>query len=220
MTTHLSSARRWPVWTALGLAALLPGCASIGSGPSAVAALQPTQGNTASGEVRFVQQGGRLAVTARIAGLKPNQAHGFHVHEKGDCGAPDFSSAGEHFATSPKLAHGMPADAHRHTGDLGNIVVDGNGTASVDRKDAIISLDGDRSIIGRALIVHERGDDGTDAKSAGGRLLCGVIERADLGALPERGNDAPTMTVPSESVPAQARDNTIPPLTAPPPVVP
>ncbi len=185
----------------------------------ATARLAARPGTGAHGFVRFVQTDDGVRLIAELAGMPPGQ-HGFHVHEKGDCGAPDFSSAGEHFATSPKLAHGMPADAHRHTGDLGNIVVDGNGTASVDRKDAIISLDGDRSIIGRALIVHERGDNGTDAKSAGGRLLCGVIEHADLGALPERGNDAPTMTVPSESVPAQARDNTIPPLTAPPPVVP
>jgi hypothetical protein len=143
------------------------------------------------------------------------------VHERGDCSAPDFSSAGEHFATAQHATHGMPADDQRHAGDLGNIVVDGNGTASLDRKDAIIALDGDRSIIGRALIVHEKGDDGRDAKSAGARLLCGVIERADLGALPERGNDAPQPdAAPAASAPAQRGDNTIPPLTAPPPVVP
>lgn len=185
----------------------------------ATARLAARTGTGAHGFVRFIQTDDGVRLIAELAGMPPGQ-HGFHVHEKGDCSAPDFSSAGEHFAASPNVPHGMPADAQRHTGDLGNIVVDGNGTASLDRKDEVIAIDGDRSIIGRALIVHERGDDGKDAKSAGGRLLCGVIERADLGALPERRDDGPVTTPAVESGPAQPRDNTIPPLTPPPPVVP
>jgi superoxide dismutase, Cu-Zn family len=188
----------------------------------ATARLAARPGTGAHGFVRFIQTDDGVRMIAELAGMPPGQ-HGIHVHEKGDCSAPDFSSAGEHFTSSPQDAHGMPADEQRHTGDLGNIVVDGNGTASLDRKDEIISIDGDRSIIGRALIVHERGDDGADAKSAGGRLLCGVIERADLGAIPERSDDAPSAPRPvdeAERVPAQPRDNTIPPLTPPPPLVP
>ena len=56
-----------------------------------------------------------------------------------------------------------------------------------------------------------------DAKSAGRRLLCGVVERADLGALPER--NAAADVAKDASAPAQAPNNTIPPLT-PPPLVP
>lgn len=189
----------------------------------ATARLSARPGTGAHGFVRFIHTDDGVRVIAELAGMPPGQ-HGFHVHEKGDCSAPDFSSAGEHFTVAGHTAHGMPADEQRHTGDLGNIVVDGNGTASLDRKDEIISLDGDTSIIGRALIVHERGDDGKDPKSAGGRILCGVIERADLGALPERDDDAPVPTTPgaapTESAPAQPGNNTIPPLTPPPPVVP
>lgn len=186
----------------------------------------------AHGFVRFVEtdDGKSVRVIAELAGLPPGE-HGFHVHEKGDCSAPDFSSAGEHFATAGHTTHGMPAADARHTGDLGNIVANGHGTASVDKKDDVISLKGDRSIIGRALIVHERGDDGKDAKSAGGRLLCGVIEPADVTKAPERtramGDDDDDADVDVavdadvlESAPAQPRDNTIPPLTPPPPVIP
>lgn len=174
-------------------------------------------GSGAHGFVRLIETDEGIRLIAELAGMPPGP-HGFHVHEKGDCSAPDFSSAGEHFATAGHEAHGMPADAQRHTGDLGNIVVDSNGTASLDRKDEIISLKGDRSIVGRAVIVHEMADNGADAKSAGGRLLCGVVERADLGALPERNASA---DVPKDaSAPTQAPNNTIPPLTPPPPLVP
>ena len=176
MTTHLSSARRWPVWTALGLAALLPGCASMGSGPSAVAVLQPTQGNTASGEVRFVQQGGRLAVTARIAGLKPNQAHGFHVHEKGDCSSADATSAGGHFNPTGS-PHGAPSAA-RHAGDMPSLAADAQGVAQASFTiDGALDGDAAHSFAGKAVIVHAMPDDYTTQPTgnSGARIACGVI---------------------------------------------
>lgn len=50
-------------------------------------------------------------------------------------------------------------------------------------KDSIIKLTGDRSIVGRSVVVHEKEDDlgrggNTDSKktgNAGGRVACGVI---------------------------------------------
>ena len=56
---------------ACGLAA---GCASMGisGGPSAVANLEPTNGNTAKGTVSFTQHGDKVRVSAQLSGLKPN----------------------------------------------------------------------------------------------------------------------------------------------------
>jgi len=59
-----------------------------------VAKVAPTSGNNAKGEVRFYKVDGGVRVIASIEGLKPGK-HGFHVHEKGDCSAPDAASAGE-----------------------------------------------------------------------------------------------------------------------------
>lgn len=83
-------------------AVLLAGCGSMShlgmpGEPPAAAALKPTQGNTTAGSVRFEQQGAHLMVFARVTGLKPNQEHGVHVHEKGDCSSPDAMSAGGQF---------------------------------------------------------------------------------------------------------------------------
>ena len=95
------------------------------------------------------------------------------------------TSAGPHLNVDKKN-HGSPADEERHTGDLGNVTADANGLAKVDIKDKLISLGANNyNILGRALVVHEKGDDlgrGGDAESlktgnAGGRFACGVIGR-------------------------------------------
>src|SRR4051812_25563540 len=67
-------------------------------GPSmAVAVLQPKSGSQVSGTVTFSLQGNQVVVVADVRGLPPNTTHGFHIHEKGDCSAPDGMSAGGHF---------------------------------------------------------------------------------------------------------------------------
>lgn len=174
------------------------------------------------GFVRFVQEDDGIHVIAELAGMPPGE-HGFHVHETGDCTPPDYTSAGEHFAGVPSKErpglgkhHGMPSDAQRHAGDLGNILVEADGTASIDRLDKVIALDGERSIIGRALIVHASADDGRDVKSAGARVLCGVVENANLAG--ERRSIGVERTLPAvdgedtgaNSVPPQAAPATIP----------
>jgi Cu/Zn superoxide dismutase len=47
--------------------------------------------------VTFQQVGEKVRVSANVSGLKPNAEHGFHVHEKGDCGSGDGMSAGGHY---------------------------------------------------------------------------------------------------------------------------
>ena len=81
-------------------------CASTSTseppGITAVAKLQSTNGNTASGTATFVQRGDTVYVTANVTGLKPNADHGFHVHEKGDCSSGDGMSTGGHFNPQPE----------------------------------------------------------------------------------------------------------------------
>ena len=71
----------------------------------------------------------------------------------------------------------------RHVGDLGNVQTDGKGVATINIKDKVISLNGEHSILGRCLVVHEKPDDlgrGGDDESkktgnAGKRLACGIV---------------------------------------------
>lgn len=148
---------------------------SAGRGRKAVAVLGPTQGNNVTGTITFTEQKNGVRVTADVRGLTPG-SHGFHVHEKGDCSAPDAQSAGGHF-NPDNAPHAGPDAAQRHAGDLGNIEADSSGHGRLDRVDHHLSFDGPRSILGRSVIVHAKADDlkSQPAGEAGARVACGVI---------------------------------------------
>jgi len=141
----------------------------------AIAVMHPTEGHTAHGTVVFTATPEGIKVVAHIEGLTPG-SHGFHVHEYGDCSAPDATSAGGHFNPSD-APHAGPQAAQRHTGDLGNIVADENGVGHLEWTDKMLSFGGPHSIIGRGLIVHIAEDDLTTQPTgnAGARVACGVI---------------------------------------------
>ena len=62
---------------------------------------------------------------------------------------------------------------------MGNIVSSEEGVATIERTFDTFSLDGDRSVIGRAVIVHAQEDRGTQPTGdAGARVACGVIEKS------------------------------------------
>lgn len=144
---------------------------------SATAKLEPKSGSQVTGTVTFTKSGNDVQVVADIQNLKPG-THGFHLHEKGDCSAPDAASAGAHFNPTHQH-HGGPDSAERHTGDFGNIIADASGKAHLDWKGKM-SLSGADSIIGKSVVVHEKEDDlKTDPSgNSGARIACGVIEAA------------------------------------------
>lgn len=143
---------------------------------TALADLYPTRGNETSGTVTFEETEGRVKITAQLTGLEPGK-HGFHIHESGDCSAPDASSAGDHFNPGA-TEHGAPDSPVHHTGDLGNLEADADGNVDFEMTVDFISLsEGMNSILGMALIVDESEDDfGQPTGKAGARLACGVIE--------------------------------------------
>lgn len=141
----------------------------------AVAVLRPTEGNDVHGIVTFTPAEDGIRIVADIEGLSPGK-HGFHIHEYGDCSAPDGTSAGGHFNPEDK-PHGAPGDAERHVGDLGNLEADAEGRAHYERVDSLISFTGSHSIIGLAVIIHAGEDDfvSQPTGNAGPRAACGVI---------------------------------------------
>jgi Cu-Zn family superoxide dismutase len=141
----------------------------------AIAVLHPASGSQVMGTVTFTKTDGGMQVVADITGLTPGQ-HGFHIHEFGDCSAPDATSAGGHFNPS-KNPHAGHDDAKRHEGDLGNIEADSSGKAHLELTDKMMTMSGEKSIIGRGVIVHEKVDDlkTQPTGNAGGRVACGVI---------------------------------------------
>jgi len=166
---------------AAAAASLLAGCTMMGEGgPSATAKLQPTKGNSAAGTATFTQRGDKVQVVASVTGLKPNQEHGFHIHEKGDCSSGDGMSAGGHFNPLAR-PHAHPSTPNRHAGDMPALKADGNGNAAFSTELDVISVtEGPTSIVGRGLIVHAQADDYATQPTgnAGARIACGVIQKS------------------------------------------
>lgn len=160
---------------------VLSACASMSQPkPAAVAELKPTQGNNARGTVSFTPKGDMTMVEVHVEGLTPGQ-HGFHVHEKGDCSAPDATSAGGHFNPTSK-SHGGPLHAEHHAGDFGNLTADASGKANmqmlIPASQISLTKGAQNSVIGRAVIVHADPDDlqTQPTGNSGKRVACGVIK--------------------------------------------
>ncbi len=141
----------------------------------ATAVIHPTKGQTVSGVVKFERTLGGTTIQWELSGLTPG-LHGFHIHEFGDCNCDDGKCAGGHYNPEGKK-HGGPGAAERHVGDLGNIEAGADGKSSGTLTDPLVQLGGPHSVIGRAVIVHEKPDDlaSDPTGNAGGRIGIGVI---------------------------------------------
>jgi len=135
--------------------------------------------DTVKGTILLMQAPGTpTLIKGTITGLTPGE-HGFHIHEFGDM-SKGCESMGAHY-NPDGVDH---SDIEQgHVGDLGNITADESGVAKVNIASNRIDLMGDRSVIGRGIVVHADEDDlgkGGDEESlktgnAGDRLACGVI---------------------------------------------
>lgn len=145
----------------------------------AAATLAPTQGQTAAGNMKLWSFDNGVHIVGTITGVKAGDTHAFHVHETGDCSAPDGTSAGPHFNPGDHV-HGQPDQGEHHLGDMPNQVADDSGTLKIDVTIAGATLrdGGPNDLIGRAFIVHAQPDDYTSQPSgnAGARIACGVIQ--------------------------------------------
>ncbi|MEZ0471793.1 superoxide dismutase family protein [Luteimonas salinilitoris] len=149
---------------------------------TARATLQPTAGNETGGELTFTAENGAIHVSGEVRGLAAGSVHGFHVHETGDCSAPDATSAGGHFNPDDS-EHGRVGQGEHHAGDSDNITASAEGVATVDVRlqGATLGDGAATDIAGKGVIVHADPDDYTSQPTgnAGARLACGVIEQRE-----------------------------------------
>lgn len=141
-----------------------------------VVILRPIGNSNVRGSVLFDKVDDGILVTAKVGGLVPNANHAIHIHQFGDLGSDDATSAGDHFNPGDH-PHAIPDESDRHAGDLGNLQADGDGNATLTLVVNNITLDAGKSgILGRAVIVHAKADDGGQPSgNAGDRLAAGVI---------------------------------------------
>ena len=148
---------------------------------AAIAVIQHTAGNDTVGIVTFTATDGGIKVVADIAGLTPGK-HGFHIHEFGDVSdSVKAMSSGGHFDPAGTHQHALipPKESvgGHHAGDMGNLVADGAGKAHLEvTLDGVTLMGPVNPIVGRAVIVHAKPDDGGQpAGNAGDRVGEGVI---------------------------------------------
>ena len=157
------------------LAAFTLSCTTTPTG-LAHATVVAKSGSTVSGTATFGARGDSVVVLLDISGATTGM-HGVHIHQVGDCSAVDGSSAGAHFNPF-SAAHGSPAAAQHHAGDLGNILVRNNGTGHLEISSPLLTMSsGAGAIVNRAIVIHAVQDDFTTQPTgnSGGRVGCGVI---------------------------------------------
>lgn len=145
---------------------------------SAGATIEGRSGATLAGEATFTEAEGATKIVVSVRNAPPGP-HAVHIHEVGDCSAPDAKSAGSHFNPDGHT-HGGPTDAQHHAGDFGNMEVGADGTGTLEIVTSGLTVaDGPRSVNGRAIIVHANVDDFVTQPTgnAGGRIGCGKIVR-------------------------------------------
>jgi superoxide dismutase, Cu-Zn family len=130
------------------------------------------------GTLTLTDSGESIAFAGRLTGLPPGE-HGIHLHTAGQCDAPKFESAGDHWNPTNRK-HGKDTPGGPHFGDLPNITVGQDGSVSVQAttsggtlRDANAALDRD----GSAVVVHAKRDDYKTQPSgnSGDRIACGVV---------------------------------------------
>ncbi len=122
-----------------------------------------------------------IEFTPDLKGLTPG-LHGFHVHENGSCEPKKkdakvvpAGAAGGHLNLLKEKRHEAPW-GNGHTGDLPALFVDEKGNAQHPVFAPNLQLE---AIKGKAIIIHEGGDNYSDKPKplggGGARVACGII---------------------------------------------
>ncbi len=147
----------------------------------AIAVLGSASGSNLTGIATFTQNGDTITLIVEIQNVSPG-LHAVHIHEKGDCSAPDGTSAGGHWNPT-NVAHGKWGEGEFHLGDIGNITVGEDGTGTIELTTDLweMGTGSNLDIVGTGIIVHADADDFISQPSgnAGARIGCGAIALAN-----------------------------------------
>jgi len=131
------------------------------------------------GTVTISQDSKGTAFKVAISGITAGK-HGFHLHEKGDCTTTTKDgkrepggAAGAHYDPESKKSHqGPQGDGHK--GDLPALTANATGVDETIIAPKLKLSD----VLGRALVIHEAGDNYSDSPENGGgkgRIACGIV---------------------------------------------
>lgn len=144
----------------------------------AMAQLSEANSSGVMGSVTFTAVDEKtVKMEIEVKNITPGK-HALHLHAKGDCSAPDATSAGGHWNPT-EMPHGKRGEGEFHKGDIINLDVAADSTVSWSKNVEGWTIGGDSTtnILGHAVIIHAGEDDFTSQPSgaAGSRIACGVI---------------------------------------------
>lgn len=139
------------------------------------------------GTITLTQTRGRpIRITADFTGLSAGE-HGMHVHTYGDL-SDGCASTGGHY--NPRDTEGgiwTDDISIRNVGEIKPATAGWDGRAHYDYSDPYVSLFGNESVLGRAIVIHANPE-----PSAGPRLDCCVIGLPN----PDHATASPTAPAP------------------------
>ena len=145
----------------------------------AKAVLIAAPGSAVRGEVEFEDaEPPLLRARFAISGLRPGR-HGAHIHDS------DLQRHGDPCSVSCKHynptgdVHGSATSAHRHRGDLGNVVADADGNCEQE----VLAECSVAEVIDKILVIHADADDlglgntpaSLETGNSGAKVACGFI---------------------------------------------
>src|SRR5215469_17624165 len=144
--------------------ALWGGLAPAQSGkPRRTSSLKDANGQVI-GQVTVTAAPNGVILRVQARGLRPGW-HGMHFHEKADCGDPAFKGSGGHLHAETPVVHGMLNADFNDAGDLPNLYVNADGSATVELFSTLVTLKGGGArpplldADGSALVIHANPDD-------------------------------------------------------------
>ncbi|MBK2259319.1 superoxide dismutase family protein [Francisella philomiragia] len=117
-----------------------------------------------------------MLITPYLYNLPASSVHGMHIHINPSCDDGGMA-AGGHWDPDNTGKHLGPYNDNGHKGDLPELVVNADGTAT----EPVVAprLDSLEELEGHSLMIHEGGDNYSDTPKplggGGARMWCGVI---------------------------------------------
>ncbi len=124
------------------------------------------------GEVVFLDTSYGLLITPKLTTLPPG-LHGFHLHQRANCG-DHGTSAGGHYDPMNTNSHQGPY-GEGHLGDLPVLYVDDKGSANTATLAPRLKTS---DLKGLSVMIHADGDNYSDTPPLGGggaRMACGTL---------------------------------------------
>lgn len=133
-----------------------------------------------TGNATFETVNGRVKMMLNITvPSKANKTVAVHIHEHAGCGDMGKDAHGHWNPT--KVNHGKWGSDPFHSGDIGNVELDGEGKGRKEMETDRWSIGGDSTtnILNRSIIVHGGVDDYKTQPTgdAGNRIGCGIINK-------------------------------------------